>query len=372
MSNQFDIAIVGAGIAGLTCAQQLQQAGYRVVVLEKSRGVGGRMATRRLEEARANHGARYLEGFPEQPTAFSQLLTTLLKHGIIFPWQKAAYVLPAEPEKALQPLQPQLPRYQARRGMSAIAKFLSQGLDIRFSQRLVGLDLSQLSTYPDSCWQLTSLSQQAEATRFNSTALVLAIPAPQAFELCEPLLARGLAPEFVRALQDAVYEPCIAAIAGYEAEHRMEVANLDWQTLEGEGHPILDWVGIEPNSEQSTTTTIGVFQSTAAFASSHFESDSLTTIGKTLLETAAQYGSPWLATPSWMQVHRWRYAFPKRPYPAPWLQAPTEQLLLCGGDWCGGTGITSAFDSGLAIAERLNQQYRQLPLPGTNFLAALH
>ena len=42
----FDVAIIGAGLAGLTCAQQLHQAGYRVVIVEKSRGVGGRVATR--------------------------------------------------------------------------------------------------------------------------------------------------------------------------------------------------------------------------------------------------------------------------------------------------------------------------------------
>ena len=44
-----DIAVIGAGMAGLVCAQQLSQAGYSVVVVEKSRGVGGRVATRRLQ-----------------------------------------------------------------------------------------------------------------------------------------------------------------------------------------------------------------------------------------------------------------------------------------------------------------------------------
>ena len=60
-SQKFDIAIIGAGIAGLVCSQELQQAGYSVVVLEKSRGVGGRMATRRVSGSRADHGVRYLE-----------------------------------------------------------------------------------------------------------------------------------------------------------------------------------------------------------------------------------------------------------------------------------------------------------------------
>lgn len=53
-TQKFDVAVIGAGMAGLICAQQLQRAGYSVVMLEKSRGVGGRMATRRVSDTRAS------------------------------------------------------------------------------------------------------------------------------------------------------------------------------------------------------------------------------------------------------------------------------------------------------------------------------
>ena len=53
------VAIIGAGIAGLSCASALQQAGIRVRVFEKSRGVGGRMSTRRGEGWECDHGAQY-------------------------------------------------------------------------------------------------------------------------------------------------------------------------------------------------------------------------------------------------------------------------------------------------------------------------
>lgn len=52
-----DIALIGAGIVALVCAQQLTQAGYSVVVVEKSRGLVRRLATRRLHRIWADHGA---------------------------------------------------------------------------------------------------------------------------------------------------------------------------------------------------------------------------------------------------------------------------------------------------------------------------
>ncbi|MDO9620329.1 MAG: FAD-dependent oxidoreductase, partial [Moraxellaceae bacterium] len=40
------IAIIGAGMSGLSCASALQQLGHNVTVFDKSRGMGGRMSTR--------------------------------------------------------------------------------------------------------------------------------------------------------------------------------------------------------------------------------------------------------------------------------------------------------------------------------------
>ncbi|MEO8890284.1 MAG: FAD-dependent oxidoreductase, partial [Coleofasciculaceae cyanobacterium] len=79
----FDVAIIGAGLAGLACAQQLQQSGYRVVIVEKSRGVGGRMATRRLETTCADHGVRYLES---KGKWLPPLIEMLRQRGILQAW----------------------------------------------------------------------------------------------------------------------------------------------------------------------------------------------------------------------------------------------------------------------------------------------
>ena len=55
-----DVLVIGAGMAGLIAAAELQRAGRRVLVLDKGRGVGGRLASRRIGEASFDHGAQFI------------------------------------------------------------------------------------------------------------------------------------------------------------------------------------------------------------------------------------------------------------------------------------------------------------------------
>ena len=64
------IAVIGAGISGLTCARQLQAQGHSVTVYEKSNHVSGRMGTRETELGGFDHGAQYFtavsDGFKKE------------------------------------------------------------------------------------------------------------------------------------------------------------------------------------------------------------------------------------------------------------------------------------------------------------------
>ena len=121
----WDVAIIGAGLAGLTCAQQLRAVGYQVCVLDKSRGLGGRMATRRVNRAkdqtvRVDHGLRYWQPLSD---GLRLLTDSLLASGVIEPWAVSAYELRSDGSLALVPVDS--PAYVAPNGMSAIAKHLS-------------------------------------------------------------------------------------------------------------------------------------------------------------------------------------------------------------------------------------------------------
>ena len=84
-----DITVIGAGMAGLVCAQQLTQAGYSVRVIDKSRGVGGRVTTRRLFNTKADHGTCYLK--PESEL-LQRLITLLLQKGDLEVWTDTLHV----------------------------------------------------------------------------------------------------------------------------------------------------------------------------------------------------------------------------------------------------------------------------------------
>jgi len=190
--------------------------------------------------------------------------------------------------------------------------------------------------------------------------------------LLKPLEVTIAAAEFWESLRAVKYHSCITAIAGYARDRAADLANRDpaWQAVTCPEDPVLAWVSLEnskhspKSSEQQPTFVI---QSSAAFAQKNLEAADLPAVGCQLLDYAAQAFLPWLDTPNWLQVHRWRYAFPDRFCSAPCLVASTTPPLVCSGDWCGGMQIESALDSGLAAAAEINRQLQNLPLPETSF-----
>lgn len=77
------IAIIGAGLAGLTCGKALQQAGHDVVIFEKSRGIGGRLATRRAEPFYFDHG---VAAFTASDDDFQSFVNQLLTEEVVAVW----------------------------------------------------------------------------------------------------------------------------------------------------------------------------------------------------------------------------------------------------------------------------------------------
>ncbi|WP_089127081.1 NAD(P)/FAD-dependent oxidoreductase [Tolypothrix sp. NIES-4075] len=335
-----DVAVIGAGMAGLVCAQQLSKAGYSVIVLEKSRGLGGRVATRRLHNTCADHGVCYLKPKGELLKRFVELLS---RHHILEVWTN-------DPE----------PNYIAPEGMSAIAKFLAQNLEISLNQRV------ETITPIDNKWHLTFESGDEELT---AASVVVAIPAPQAFTLISPL-GDLVNKAFLDNLRSIEFYPSLAVMAGYPADSQ---PLPEWKALSFVDNPDLAWIGLDSSKRHNSQQPLFVIQSSADFAQRYLEYLDLHLAAQQMLQSASQIVQlPWLATPEWMQVHRWRYAFPRNPWNKAFLSAESFLPLVCCGDWCSGKLVEGAMLSGLAAAEEINNQMRNVPLSGLNFLEFLN
>ncbi len=153
----YDIIIIGAGISGLTAAVKLREAGKSCLVLEKSRGLGGRMATRRRDDAVFDHGAQYLTAKSEE---FSSLVENAKAQGILREW------FTSDSGNT---------RYCGSSGMTSLPKFIAGDLEIRRQTKVIRLDRSA------DTWTV----QTDSGDNFMARKLLLTAPLPQSIELLD-------------------------------------------------------------------------------------------------------------------------------------------------------------------------------------------
>ncbi len=327
--ERLDVVIVGAGVAGLTVGRSVSNRGQSVAILEKSRGLGGRLATRRLPGTHADHGVCYLKPKGE---AFGQLIAEAVEAGALRVWTEEIHSL-VDGHLVANPTQ----AYSSPQGITALAKWMARGLRVELGQRTVGVG------YQGDHWRI----ETDQGLVLEARQLVLAIPPAQAADLLETC---GVCAELIATLRGVEFAPSIAAIATYPADKTPP----HWQGINCFGDELLGWIGLESSKQDSPVQPVVVVQSNAAFATQHLNTEGLDTegwdiVGRELLDRAAQVTHlPWLKTPELLQVHRWRYAFATKPLVERYL-APGNGLFICG-DWCGGDRVESAFLSGMAVA----------------------
>ncbi len=124
-------AVIGAGVSGLICARTLLDHGVEVTVFEKSRGVGGRMATRRtVEGPRFDHGAQY---FTVRDERFERYVKSWTQDGIVAPWEgRICSLIDGRPQWK----ENTTPRFVGVPGMSSICRHLAADLNIQFSTQV--------------------------------------------------------------------------------------------------------------------------------------------------------------------------------------------------------------------------------------------
>lgn len=349
-NSVFDVVVIGAGLTGLLCANTLQKKGYSVLILEKSRGLGGRLATRRIGKTIVDHGLSY---FLEQGKYSQQLLTELQNHQILEGKEPQSYPL----EDTLQKITVQ-PQYFAPKGMTEIAKYLAQDLTIWRSCRVINLSPSQ-----QNYWHINYESSQDNNPFVQAKILVSAIPAPQLRLLLQASHLNHLSETFLSSIQSVTYYPCLAVMAGYS---QFSLTDIPWEQVNFLSDSDLAWIGVESRKRETPSETVIIVHSTPYYAESYLDYSDLQPIGKALIDKIATLLSSSLKSPDWYQVHRWRYAFPQTSVIEPYLETQTPLPLLACGDWCLGNlnpeqswHIEKAMASGMATAEKVILQLQR-------------
>ncbi|MBV5260836.1 FAD-binding protein [Synechococcus moorigangaii CMS01] len=319
-----DVAIVGAGLAGIYCGRQLQKRGLKIALFDKSRGIGGRLATRRVQDHPLDHGLSYWEVSGPHTAA---LTAALQGENILQPWLVAT--TDSSHPQAWQTLTGE-PQWMAPAGMTAIAKYLARDLTIYRSQRLIRLEERT------DHWQL--MFEQGKTVQAQQ--VVLALPLPQVITLTYSFIT-------VRdRLWSFSYTPALSLMVGYDQLN----LNFPWQALRLNGHPLWHLLSREGEKRSPKQPTL-VLQTTGNFARDHLEATDLTPATAVLLESL-QNLLP-LPKPLWWQLHRWRYAIPETNYGQSHYKFPTHLPLIACGDWCFGQGTEGAIASGLAVGDLL-------------------
>jgi hypothetical protein len=331
------IAVIGAGLAGLTCARQLQTQGHHVIVYEKSADVGGRMSTHQTELGGFDHGAQY---FTVSGERFGKEATAWRKAGWVQPWQGRLVVIDKEATKAVsRSADTARQRLVAVPGMADLARHLVQGIDLRCEQTV-----RRVERHGDQ-WLLAVRSDTVpiDATAGPFDAVVVAAPADQALPLVQP------SAKLVEQVRRVHLAPCWALLLGFQESPGLA---YDGAWVQGAR---LAWIARDASKPQRRPGEHWVAHASPQWSAEHLEDDPERVKEKLIRAFHDATGSK--VQHIYADVHRWRYAQATETLPSDCLWDGSTRIGACG-DWFAtgmdGSGrIENAYLSGLALAEAI-------------------
>ena len=343
VGNAQQVAVIGAGIAGSACAHALMQAGHLVHVFDKSRGPGGRLATRRVEwvdrqghacTTRLDHGA---VGITVRSGTFQAFVDQALHAGWLAEWAPkvaASDRLSDGGDRLYVPV-PDMP---------ALGRRLLDGAATTW-----GFAVDSLLKDP-SGWQV-----QADGGRHPSQfdAVVLALPPAQA----APLLGAHRR-DWARRATVVPMQPCWTLMGIADTAKDASQPALGWELARPATGPLA--CVLRNDARPGRTRVPGqahwVAHARSGWSRRHLEQPAAWVQQQMQVALAGCLGRP----VDWHHcvVHRWRYALPQpqRAEPAEpcWWDA-AQGLGVCG-DFLGGSGVEGAWLSAQSLCAALLQR----------------
>ena len=299
-NKQPSCLIVGGGITGLIIAQNLQRNGIAATVLDKGRGIGGRLATRKIGNADKygvfDYGAQY---FSVQNPKFQTWVDEWLLEGIITEWSRG-----------FNETDRKYPRYRGVISNRAIAKYMAQDLDVHTSTRV-----NQVN-YQDEQWLVSTEQGQ----KFTGNFLAITAPMPQTLALLTNSEI-AISPSIYTQLQQISYSPCIALLALLNKPSTIPAPGGIFTETE----PVA-WLADNQQKQISPEPAI-TLHGTADFSSEYWDADD-----QEIAEIMLSAANKWVERDSVIeyQIHRWRYSLAKPGFPEAYCYFPKLPLVLAG------------------------------------------
>ncbi len=319
-------AIIGAGLAGVTCGRRLLEVGHDVTIFEKSRGIGGRAATRRSEAGTTfDHGAQY---FTVRDPLFLEDVEHLAVAGLVQEWPVELMQFNSQ---AWQPEEAGAKKLVGSPRMPLFVRELAGELDVRLECQIGRL------WRDENGW---ILHEQAGSQWGPFDALVLAVPAPQAVALLQDYLP-------IRAQLDHVQmDPCWAVMV------ETPISGLPHDAGFIADHPVA-WFArnnSKPGRPQKEGHESWVLHASGDWTRDHLEDDAARVADGLWKDFAGTVGVD--AQPVWLTAHRWRYARVVRALGQTHIWDADLALGLCG-DWCIDARVEAAWLSGSSLAKEI-------------------
>jgi predicted NAD/FAD-dependent oxidoreductase len=319
------IAVVGAGLAGLSFAHFLHHKA-ELTLFEKSRGVGGRLATRRSDDYQFDHGAQFFtcrsdilqaliddKDFSREVSIWSPKVTTLSRGEK--PFKRDWFE----------------PHYVGNPSMTSLPKRLAQDVDVQLQTRVEKMSKS------DDGWQLFT---EAGASLGTFDWVAAAMPAPQTNALFQDQFAHQAL------IESAVISPCFALMLKLRA-----APEFDFDAAVVRESPVA-WIANNCSKPGRNAAPSLLIHSSNDWAKEHLE-DSQDEIQAALLSALMDLVPLQTSDIADASLHRWRYAKVETEVGEDFLIDESAKLAAIG-DWCSGNRAEDAFLSGAALARHMH------------------
>jgi hypothetical protein len=313
------VAIIGAGIAGLSCATRLQEAGHHVTLFDKGRAAGGRMSTRSVATEAGifsfDHGAQYLT---TRDPEFRSAILDWQAHSVVAPWPAAG-----------------ADAWVGTPGMSAIVRHLAAELDVRWATCVDSIDRTEAGW-----WLHPNIDGRYDA-------VILAMPAEQA----APLLAPH-DPSMASEALACRSAPCWTVMLAFDI-----VLEMPGDIIRDAG--IIGWAARNAAKPGRSGAETWVIQATPDWSNAHLQ-DSADLVIDRLVAAFAEHVAGRLPDPLVRIAHRWRYARVAASDLGSLWNA--DEGLGAAGDWLLGPRVESAWLSGRQLADRILEDHTLRPV----------